>query len=279
MMMTSLTPPLALFAAFTLVSASSFAQERGQGRRDRSGQESSGRGVERARPRSETPRTQSAAPAVQSRQQAPRAESQRQTEAPRVENRRDSGRRDGVGRAVPRRDVNPRGGYAPRQRLRTNRYSPRYDNRYSPRYDRRYSPRYSPRVYAPRSYYRPYVFRPRFSIGFGIFAGHPVPYTYSYPYPIAVYGYRAPRAPVIVGPGSPVYGAVALEITPIDAEVYVDGSYAGYVGDFDGSRQPLTLTAGTHRVEVQAPGYAPLVIDVMVQPGQVIPYRGDLQPY
>ena len=123
------------------------------------------------------------------------------------------------------------------------------------------------------------MFRPRFSIGFGIFAGYPVPYTYSYPYPIAVYGYRAPRAPVIVGPGSPDYGAVALEINPIDAEVYVDGSYAGNVGDFDGSQQPLTLTAGTHRVEVQAPGYAPLVIDVQVQPGQVIPYRGDLQPY
>ena len=144
---------------------------------------------------------------------------------------------------------------------------------------------YSPALLAaglpsvPRPYYRPYVFRPRFSIGFGIFAGYPVPYTYSYPYPIAVYGYRAPRAPVIVGPGSPVYGAVSLEITPIDAEVYVDGSYAGNVGDFDGSRQPLTLTAGTHRVEVQAPGYAPLVIDVQVQPGQVIPYRGDLQPY
>ena len=278
MRMKTLTTPLALLAALTLVSTPSFAQERGQGRRQRSGQESSGQSAGRARPRSETPRTQSAAPAVESRQQAPRAESQRQIEAPRVENRLDSGRRDGVGRAVPRRDVNPRGGYTPRNDYR---YSPRYDNRYSSRYDRRYSPRYSPRVYAPRSVpvYRPYVFRPRFSIGFGIFAGYPVPYTYSYPYPIAVYGYRAPRAPVIVGPGSPVYGAVALEITPIDAEVYVDGSYAGYVGDFDGSRQPLTLTAGTHRVEVQAPGYAPLVIDVQVQPGQVIPYRGDLQPY
>jgi hypothetical protein len=123
------------------------------------------------------------------------------------------------------------------------------------------------------------VFRPRLSIGFGIFAGYPVPYTYSYPYPIAVYGYRAPVAPVVVGPGSPYYGGVALEITPIDGEVFVDGSYAGYVGDFDGTRQPLTLTAGTHRVEVQAPGYEPLVVDVMVQPGQVIPYRGDLRPY
>jgi len=254
--------PLALLAAFTLCSTPTSAQERGQGRRERSGQESSGRAVERAQPRSEAPRAQSpqvqgAAPSVESRQQAPRAESQRQIESPRVENRQDARGRNVVGRAVPRRDVIvPRGAYGPR-----------------------YAPRYSPRVYAPRYYQRPYVFRPRFSVGFGIFAGYPVPYSYSYPYPITVYGYRAPRVPVMITPGSAYYGGVALEITPFDADVYVDGTYAGRVEDFDGSRQPLTLTAGTHRVEVEAPGYAPLVVDVMVQPGQVIPYRGDLQPY
>jgi hypothetical protein len=256
------TTPLALLAAFTLVSGAASAQERGQARRERSGQESTGRSTERAQPRSEAPRSQSpqiqgAAPRVESRQQAARAESQRQVEVPRVENRQDANRRNDVARAVPRRDVVvPRGAYAPR-----------------------YEPRYSPRVYGPSYYQRPYVFRPRVSIGFGIFAGYPVPYSYSYPYPIMVYGYRAPRVPVMITPGSAAYGGVALEITPYDADVTVDGTYAGRVEDFDGSRQPLTLTAGTHRVEVQAPGYAPLVVDVMVQPGQVIPYRGDLRPY
>src|SRR5262249_54530273 len=123
-----------------------------------------------------------------------------------------------------------------------------YDRRY---YDRRYYERdrygyYAPRVYVPRTYYRPYVFRPRLSIGFGIFAGYPVPYTYIYPSPIVVYGYRAPRVPVLVGPGSSLYGGVALEIGPYGADVFVDGSYAGRVEDFDGTRQPLTLVAGTH---------------------------------
>jgi hypothetical protein len=132
---------------------------------------------------------------------------------------------------------------------------------------------------APRAYYRPYVYRPHLSIGFGIFAGYPVPYTYRYSAPIIVYGYRAPRAPVYITPGSPLYGGIALEIGPYDADVFVDGSYAGRVEDFDGSTQPLTLVAGTHRIEVQAPGYVPLVFDVTIQPGQVIPYRGDLQPY
>jgi hypothetical protein len=249
------TTPLALLAAFTLFSAPASAQERG--RRERSGQESSGRAQPRSEaPRSQAPQTQGTAPRVESRQQAPRAESQRQIESPRVENRQDVNRRNDVGRAVPRRDVIvPRGTYAPR-----------------------YAPRYA-RVYAPRYYQRPYVFRPRLSLGFGIFAGYPVPYSYSYPYPIMVYGYRAPRVPVMITPGSAYYGGIALEITPYDADVLVDGTYAGRVEDFDGSQQPLTLTPGTHRIEVQAPGYAPLIVDVMVQPGQVIPYRGDLQPY
>jgi hypothetical protein len=106
-----------------------------------------------------------------------------------------------------------------------------------------------------------------------------VPYTYAYPYPVPVYGYGRPAAPVIVGPSSPYYGGISLEITPADAEVYVDGSYAGLVQDFDGTQQPLTVTAGSHRLEVRAPGYEPLALDVNVNPGEVVPYRGDLLPY
>lgn len=174
--------------------------------------------------------------------ESPRVESRRQ--APQVESRRQT--------IVPRREV----------------IVPRY---YAPRYAPRYSPRYAPR-YAPfwqsRSYYRPYVFRPRFSIGFGVFAGYPAPYTYAYPY-----AYSVGR------PLASYYGGVVLEIEPDEAAVYVDGAYAGIVRDFDGLRQPLTLAAGTHRIEVQEPGLAPLVFDVTVQPGQVIPYRGDLRPY
>jgi hypothetical protein len=141
-------------------------------------------------------------------------------------------------------------------------------------------PRYGYRgPYYAAPVYRPYVFRPRVRVGLGLFLGYPVPYSYSYAYPIRVHGYRAPVAPVLVGPGSPYYGGVSLEIWPSDAAVYVDGGYAGIVADFDGTRQPLTLTPGTHRIEVQGAGLVPLVFDVTVQPGQVIPYQGQLQPY
>lgn len=138
---------------------------------------------------------------------------------------------------------------------------------------------YAPYHYYVRPYYTgPYVYRPHFSIGFGIWAGYPVPYAYAYPYPVPVYGYGAPAAAVTVGPNSTQYGGVALEITPGDASVYVDGGYAGLVRDFDGTKQTLTLGAGHHRIEINAPGFEPMAFEVDTVAGQIVPYRGDLQP-
>jgi hypothetical protein len=153
---------------------------------------------------------------------------------------------------------------------------PRYNNR-----NYYYSGRYYPgpwRGYYGYSAFRPYYFRPWSRIGFGIYLGYPVPY-YAYPYPVPVYGYGAPETSVYVGPNNTAYGGVALEVTPNDAAVYVDGNYAGIVADFDGSRQPLTLMPGTHHIEVDQNGFEPLAFDVTVQPGMVIPYQGQLRAY
>jgi len=140
-----------------------------------------------------------------------------------------------------------------------------------------YSAHYYGRPYYARPYYpRPYAFRPHWQLGFGIYVGYPVVYGYAYPVPVPVYGYGAPVEPVVVGPGSTSYGGVSLEFTPAEAAVFVDGTYAGTVADFDGTRQPLNLTAGTHHIELQADGYEPLSFDVTAQSGQLIPYRGDM---
>ena len=145
------------------------------------------------------------------------------------------------------------------------------------------APRYynSGRYYtAPYRGYRPYYFRPQSRIrSYNIYLGYPVPYAYSYSYPVPIYGFGRPLSPVMVGPASAYYGGVSLELWPGNAEVYVDGVYAGWVEDFDGTMQPLTMTAGTHRIEVIAPGYEPLVLDVLVRAGEVVPYRGNLVPY
>ena len=203
---------------------------------------------------------------------APRAETRGNVAvAPRVETRDNNV----VGRAVPRTYPSYNGG-------RYNDYNGGHynDNRYYGHDGHYYGHDSHYYGYPPHAYIvRPYTFRPHVSIGFGIYAGYPVPYAWQYSAPIYVYGYRAPRAPVYITPGMPLYGGVALEISPYDAAVYVDGNYAGRVQDFDGTVQPLTVVAGTHRIEVQAPGYAPLVFDVAVQGGQVVPYRGDLRPF
>jgi hypothetical protein len=63
-------------------------------------------------------------------------------------------------------------------------------------------------------------------------------------------------------------------IDPDDAAVIVDGEFIGIARDFDG--QPVPLAAGIHEIELQAADCEPVVFDVTVRPGQVIPYRGSL---
>jgi len=184
----------------------------------------------------------------------------------------------------------------------------------------------APRVIhvAPYRFARPYyVFRPRVSLGFGLFAGYPVrypyyygyPYAYPYPYPYPAYGYPAPYAyppppaayppppaasypsngypsngypansypgapagNVNVQPGATNEGGVSFEITPDDADVYVDGVNVGRVSDFGPTSQPLSIAPGRHRIQLRRAGYQDLVIDADVHVGEVIPYEGAMQP-
>lgn len=152
-----------------------------------------------------------------------------------------------------------------------------YTYSYVPRYGYSFAhPYWGPRYV--RSYvYRPYAFRPFSSIGFGLFVGYSVPYTWAYPAYAPAWSYGYPGAYNVV-PGPTTYGGLSFDVTPNDATVYVDGNYVGPTAQFDGSQQPLSLVAGSHRIELRAQGCEPLVFNVDVQPGQVIPYRGDLVP-
>ena len=49
--------------------------------------------------------------------------------------------------------------------------------------------------------------------------------------------------------------ALKLEIVPKEAEVYVDGYFAGVVDDFDGAFQRLRLVPGQHEIVVYREGY------------------------
>ena len=107
--------------------------------------------------------------------------------------------------------------------------------------------------------------------------------TIRYTYPVPAYSYPAP-APlnqppgnVTAAPGYEAYGGVSFDLSPSDATVHVDGSQVGLVRDFSDPSRPLSLSAGPHRVELQAPGYVPMIFDVDIVAGQVIPYRGELR--
>jgi translation initiation factor IF-2 len=81
------------------------------------------------------------------------------------------------------------------------------------------------------------------------------------------------------GTGSGYYGTgnLKLKVKPRDAEVYVDGYYAGLVDDFDGMFQKLELEAGPHRIEVRKAGYSTMTFEVRVPTEESVTYRGELK--
>jgi len=203
---------------------------------------------------------------------------------------------------------------------------------------RGFAPRgFAPRVIGPRVIVSPYrfarpfyAFRPRFSVGFGLWVGFPVAYPYygygypyPYPYPYSAYPYPYPYPPYAYGAPSYGYpasgygypassygypastngypaqypqspsayppqgsvgvqpggdsGGVSFEITPSTARVIVDGTEVGSVAEFSPTTMPLTLVPGRHHIELRAAGYRTMEFDAEIVPGQVIPYRGDMQ--
>jgi hypothetical protein len=70
-------------------------------------------------------------------------------------------------------------------------------------------------------------------------------------------------------------GYLRLEVEPDDAQVFVDGLYAGIVSDFrrSGGR---TLDAGPHRIEFRAEGYDTQSVELRIRANDVLSYRGTL---
>ncbi len=104
----------------------------------------------------------------------------------------------------------------------------------------------------------------------GYYGASPYGYGYGSPYPYG-YGYGYGYAPR-------TSGGVRLDLPQLDAEVYVDGYYAGIVDDFDGAFQEVPLEPGPHRIEVRSQGFEPISFEVNSQPGRTITYRATLRP-
>jgi hypothetical protein len=78
-------------------------------------------------------------------------------------------------------------------------------------------------------------------------------------------------------PSAPPTGLLRLAVTPASAQVFIDSYYVGTVEDIDAQRV-LRLEAGPHRIEMRAPEYRTLTVDVRVLPLETVTYRGALEP-
>ncbi len=75
-----------------------------------------------------------------------------------------------------------------------------------------------------------------------------------------------------------VRGSLRIEVDQKDAEVYVDGYYAGIVDDFDGTFQRLRATTGGHQIVVRLEGFHSIREDVYLAPDATHRIRRTLQP-
>lgn len=94
-------------------------------------------------------------------------------------------------------------------------------------------------------------------------------YPYPYPYPRYPYPYYALDN---------LRSAVRVEVSPKDAEVYVDGYYAGIVDDFDGVFQRLRVTPGQHEIVVRRDGFRSLRENLYLTPDSTHHIKAHLEP-
>jgi hypothetical protein len=93
------------------------------------------------------------------------------------------------------------------------------------------------------------------------------PGTIVYESPVEVYGSAVQSA-------RPPVGRLRLEVEPAEVlQVFIDGEF---VGTMDEVGSDLDLGEGSRRIELRAPGYEPLVLDVRIVAGRTITYRNSL---
>ena len=74
-------------------------------------------------------------------------------------------------------------------------------------------------------------------------------------------------------------GTLRLRVDGLSqAEVYVDGVYAGHSADFDGASRRASLKTGVHRIEVRADGYAPLQFSTRIERSRTTTHIVTLPP-
>ena len=123
-------------------------------------------------------------------------------------------------------------------------------------------------------FYDPFYGSPFYSpFGFGY--GYGLGYGYGWGgYPYASYGRYGGYG---YGRSLDTSGSARIQVTPKDAEVYVDGYRAGRVDDFDGTFQRLNVRPGPHEITLYLPGYRTLTERVYIGDGSTMKLKQSLE--
>jgi hypothetical protein len=124
-----------------------------------------------------------------------------------------------------------------------------------------------------------------------ISAGYGYGYGYSYPfYGYPFYGYPYFYDPFWSGWYGPQYrpyprygyyepaAELRTQVTPREAEVYVDGYLTGTVDNFDGIFQRLRVPLGEHEITIYHPGYRTIHQKMLFRPFESYSLRETMQP-
>jgi hypothetical protein len=134
---------------------------------------------------------------------------------------------------------------------------------------------------AVRGAVRPVVVRPGFrsgGFGYGFGLGFGYPYWYGPWYGPYAYGYPYGPYPYYGGYEAFDVASLRLEITPKQAEVFVDGYRAGTVDQFDGIFHRLHVRPGGHDLVVYLPGYRTFEEHVYASPASSQSIKMTLEP-
>jgi PEGA domain len=99
----------------------------------------------------------------------------------------------------------------------------------------------------------------------------------SYYSPFYEYPTDTSVAPGTNRPSASVTGLLRLDVTPLTAQVFVDSLYVGTVDDINAQRV-LQLPEGPHRLELRAPQYQTVTVDIRISPYETVTYRAALEP-
>ena len=120
-------------------------------------------------------------------------------------------------------------------------------------------------IFVPRGYYGGYYPWGYSGLGFGYYGYGPFDDAWLYGGYQGGYGYT-----------SGFEGKLRLKVKPREADVFVDGYYAGRVDDFDGVFQRLHVESGAHRIESGPTGDQDLAFDVRILPDDTTTYTGTM---